>query len=85
MPCTSRSTAVSACALQAHLAARLRLAPAAEQGPSLAQRLGLTPAPPAPLSPAAWLEVHLASQRRQDSAGACPICLRGFKAEAQAS
>ncbi|PRW39168.1 RING finger 32 [Chlorella sorokiniana] len=84
--CSGTSTAVSACALQAHHAALLRLEPPgalARQGPSLAQRLGLAPAPPAPLSPAQWLERQQASQRRQDSAGACPICLRAFKAEEQ--
>lgn len=55
------STAVSACALQAHRASLLRLEPAgsfARQGPSLAQRLGLAPAPPAPLNPSQWLERH---------------------------
>lgn len=55
------STAVSACALQAHRAWLLRLEPVgsqARQGPSLAQRLGLAPAPRAPLNPSQWLERH---------------------------
>lgn len=73
------STAVSACALQAHRASLLRLEPAdpgTRRGPSLAQRLGLAPAPPAPLTPFQWLE-------RQQVRSAClrtlirqPRCLQ---------
>ncbi|KAL4440250.1 hypothetical protein ABPG75_003251 [Micractinium tetrahymenae] len=85
------STAVVAsAALQAHRAALLRLGaasgcaePRAPPGPSLAQRLGLVPGPPPPLTPAQWLEVHLQSQARQDSCSDCAICLRPFRGEGQ--
>lgn len=56
---------VASAALQAHRAALLHLdaapgcaAPRAAPGPSLAQRLGLVPGPPIPLTPAQWLEVR---------------------------
>lgn len=77
------SPALSAAALQAHLAARLQLAAPAPRGGSLAQRMGLVPAPPPPLSPAGWLEVQAQSRLRRDSAGECAICLRAFRADSQ--
>lgn len=55
---------VTSAALQAHRASLLRLGGGIggsnkQNAASLAQRLGLVPGPPPPLTPARWLEVRL--------------------------
>eukprot|EP01062_Namystynia_karyoxenos_P065174 TRINITY_DN584_c0_g1_i1.p1 TRINITY_DN584_c0_g1~~TRINITY_DN584_c0_g1_i1.p1 ORF type:complete len:459 (+),score=97.42 TRINITY_DN584_c0_g1_i1:80-1378(+) len=78
----------SAVALQQHLAqAVLRGAPLPQPGEApprrqqrltLAQKMGLAPAPPPPLSAADWEAVERESRRRGDSEQPCAICHEPF-------
>jgi hypothetical protein len=66
------SAATNASALQAHLAGMLQLGGLGVVKPtegSLAQRLGLVPGPPPPLTAAAWVEVSLQACRACHAAG----------------
>lgn len=83
-PAGTLAVSTSASALQEHHAVQLQLSVKPPwAGVSLAQRLGLVPAPLPPLSSDEWLAVHLRSCVRQDSAGECSICLRPFKDQPQ--
>ncbi|KAF8065961.1 lon protease [Scenedesmus sp. PABB004] len=74
-----------AVALQDHMSALLALPGARPPGsapgaaPSLAQRLGLAPAPAALLTPEQWEAVHAGARARADPrVDACAVCLEPF-------
>lgn len=50
---------------------------------TLAQKMGLTPSPPMPLSQEQWKEVKKISDTRQDSHMPCVICKDDFRGESQ--
>lgn len=50
---------------------------------TLAQKLGIIPAPPQPLSNDNWALIEQQAQKRKEGEGLCPICLEAFKGEDQ--
>jgi len=50
---------------------------------TLAQKLGLVPAPPSKLTREEWMSVAEKSRGRQDSCSDCAICRESFRADAQ--
>lgn len=46
---------------------------------TLAQKLGLVPAPPQPLSFESWEMIEEQARKRKEGEGLCPICLENFK------
>ena len=50
---------------------------------TLAQKLGLIPAPPQPLSLESWSLIEEQARKRKEGEGLCPICLEAFKGQDQ--
>ncbi|KAM3138084.1 hypothetical protein pb186bvf_009757 [Paramecium bursaria] len=69
-----------AAALQDHMSRKLITLPKLKHnGLSLAQKLGLVPSPPKPISQQDWEEIENKAKSRNIQACVCPICLESFK------